>query len=287
MKTLVKLFIVLLIVIAAVVGAATYYLDSIAKKAVEYGGEKALGVPTKVDKLHISLLGGSTELGGFTIANPQGYSQQQFMTLDSAEVAINLNSLTSETIRISKVALSGLHLTIEQLDQSSNVQALLKNVPKSASGGDATTPSKSESTSASGKKFVIEQLTLDDINVSAQLSALGSQLSQVSLTVPPIHLTNVGEKNGGMTMEQLITFIVNTVIEATAKNSNSLAPALSQLLKADMASLDTLKGNASQAVSEKIDQVRQDALKDLQLPQGSDEQLKETTDNLLKGLLNK
>jgi len=283
MKTLVKLVVLLLIIVAVILGAATFYLDSIAKKAVEYGGEKALGVPTKVAKLHISLLGGSSELGGFTIANPQGFEEAQFMALDNAEVAVNLQSLMSDKIRISKVALSGLHLMIEQKNQSSNVQALFKNVPKSQAG--QSTPSASSDTSGSAKKFVIEKLILEDINVSAQLTALGNKVSEVNLTVPPINMTNVGEKNGGMTMEQLIEFIVQTVVKATANSSSGLSPALSQLLKADMANLDTLKGSASQAVSEKIDEARQKALKDVQLPEGSDEQLKETTDKLLKGLL--
>jgi len=285
MKTLIKLVVVLLVIVAVIVGAATFYLDSIAKKAVEYGGEKALGVTTKVDSLHISLLGGSSELGGFTIANPQGFEQQHFMKLDNAAVAINLQSLTSQTIRISKVALSGLHLAIEQQDQASNVQALLKNVPKSQGSTPASTSSDS-STTDSGKKFIIEHLILEDINVSAQLTALGNKVSQVSLTVPPINMTNVGEKNGGMTMEQLIEFIVQTVVEATANNSSGLSPALSQLLNADLASLDSLKGSASEAVSKKIDEARQKALKDIQLPEGSDEQLKQTTDSLLKDLLN-
>nr|WP_320116473.1 hypothetical protein [uncultured Desulfuromonas sp.] len=285
MKTLVKLVVVLLVIVAVVLGAATFYLDSIAKKAVEYGGEKALGVTTKVDSLHISLLGGSSELSGFTIANPQGFAQEQFLTLGSAAVAINLQSLTSETIRISKVALSGLHLSIEQQDQSSNVQALLKNVPKSQRS-DTKSTSTGSSTTDSGKKFIIEQLILDDINVSAQLTALGNKVSEVNLTVPPINMTNVGEKNGGMTMEQLIEFIVQTVVEATADNSSGLSPALSQLLNADLADLDTLKGSASETLNKKIDEVRQDALKDIQLPEGSDEQLKKTTDSLLKGLLN-
>ena len=284
MKTLIKLVVVLLIIVAAALGATTYYLDSIAKKAVEFGGEKALGVPTKVNSLHISLLGGSSELGGFTIDNPQGFAQQQFMVLDKAEVAINLKSLLSDTIRISKVALSGFHMSIEQKDQLSNVRSLLKNIPQSQ--GSQTTSSGGSSTTHSGKKFVIEKLILEDITVSAQLSALGNKVSEVTLTVPPITMTNVGEKNGGMSMSQIIEFIVQTVVKATANNSGGLSPALAQLLKADMASLNTLKGNASQAVSQKIDQVRQEALKDVQLPEGTDEQLKGATDSLLKGLLN-
>nr|WP_320050554.1 hypothetical protein [uncultured Desulfuromonas sp.] len=284
MKTLIKLVVVLLIIVAAALGTTTYYLDSIAKKAVEFGGEKALGVPTKVNSLHISLLGGSSELGGFTINNPQGFTQQQFMVLDKAEVAINLKSLLSDTIRISKVALSGFHMSIEQKDQLSNVRSLLKNIPQSQ--GSQTTSSGGSSTTQSGKKFVIEKLILEDITVSAQLSALGNKVSEVTLTVPPINMANVGEKNGGMSMAQIIEFIVQTVVKATANNSGGLSPALAQLLKADMASLNTLKGNASQAVSQKIDQVRQEALKDVELPEGTDEQLKGATDSLLKGLLN-
>ena len=48
MKLLFKLFIALLVIVVIVVAGAFFYVDSIAKKSIEQGGEMALGVPTSL-----------------------------------------------------------------------------------------------------------------------------------------------------------------------------------------------------------------------------------------------
>ena len=152
MKTLAKFVILVVLIAITAVAGITYYLDSIAKKAVEYGGSKALGVQTTVDSLHLSLLDGNSSLKGFTIANPQGFSPQDFMIMKQADVSVDINSLLSDTIRIQKIIVSGLQVSIEQSDQNSNVKALLKNIPKTQTSTTKTPPpAQSSSDKGSGK----------------------------------------------------------------------------------------------------------------------------------------
>lgn len=286
MKIIIKLFVLILVVVAMVVGAATLYLDTIAKKAIEFGGSEALGVATTVDDLNISILNGSTSLSGFSIANPQGFSDNLFMVLKQGKVNIDTATLMSDTIHISEISFVGLHLSLEQSSQSSNVKALLGNVPQPKSSSPATQADEPASipSTKSGKKFVVDHLILDDIGVSAKIQALGTKVSDINLTVPRIELTNIGQQQGGMMMPELVEFIVTELVNAVAKSSGSISPALASMLKGDLASIDGIKAGARDAATVEANRAAKKLIDDLNLPEGSNTELEETADTLIKGL---
>ncbi|MEA3466068.1 MAG: hypothetical protein U9R29_08725 [Thermodesulfobacteriota bacterium] len=288
MKIIAKFLIFIIIIAIIALAGTTYYLDSIAKKAVEFGGSKALGVDTTIDKLHISLLDGSSSFKGFSIANPQGFSDKNFMELTQAKIAIDIRSLLSDTVHISEISLSGLQLGVEQSNQSSNVKSLLANIPraKKSQPKEKTPKTTSSPSSDSGKKFIVDRIVLEDIGVTAKLQALGNQLSDVSLTVPRIELSNVGQQQGGMMMAELIQYVVEQVLNKISNNSNNLSPALAAMLQGDLASVDSLKAGAMRAASDEIDKASKKLLKELDLPEGSDTQLQQAADTLIKGLFN-
>ena len=165
MKALLKLIIGLLVVVVIAVGGAYFYLDSIAKKAVERGGEMALGVPTTLDNIHISLLGGEASLSGLRIANPAGFSAQTFMGLGQGDAAVSLNSLLSDTIVVPRVRLSNIQVNLEQNGQKNNIQPLLARA-KSMSGQGQGKKVQPAASSESGKKFIIEYFSLNDVQVN-------------------------------------------------------------------------------------------------------------------------
>lgn len=286
MKALLKLFVLILIVAVTIIGAATFYLDTIAKKAIELGGSEALGVATTIDDLNISILNGSTNLSGFSIANPQGFSDNLFMVLKQGKVKIDTGTLMSDTVHISEISFVGLHLSLEQSSQSSNVKKLLSNVPQSKASSPEKKAAEPASTtsSKSSKKFVVDRLILDDISVNAKIQALGTKLSDIKLSVPRIELTNIGQQQGGMMMPELVEYIVTELINAIAKNSSSLSPALANMLKGDLASIDGIKAGAMGAASGEAKRAAKKLIDDLDLPEGSGSELEQKTDKLIKGL---
>lgn len=254
MKTLLKSVLIVVVLIASAIAGTAYYLDTIAKKAIELAGKEALGVTTRLATINISLLDGSCTLSSLDIANPGGFSAPTFMELKTGEVAIDVQSLLSDTITISKIRLSGLTLNLEQSGQSSNVKTLLGNLPKPQSKtapSPATPSSEPDQPTPSAKRFIIKQLDLEDIAVNAQLAALGSKLSTINLTVPAIKLTDVGQQQGGISLPQLIELIVTQVLNATADSSGSLSPALAGMLKGDLKNLDGLKSTILQLSGDK------------------------------------
>lgn len=286
MKTLIKLFVLILIVAAILVGVATFYLDTIAKKAIEFGGREALGVATTVDELNISILDGSTSLSGFAIANPSGFGDNLFMVLKQGKVNIDTETLMSDTIHISEISFVGLQLNLEQSSQTSNVKELLGKAPQAKTSAPATQSEATPPTTStqSGKKFIVDRLILDDIGVNAKIQTLGTKLSDISLTVPRIELTNIGQQQGGMMMPELVEFIVTELINAIAKNSNSISPALANMLKGDLASIDGIKAGARDAASAEANRAAKKLIDDLDLPEGSNTEIEETADKLIKGL---
>ncbi|OQY17859.1 MAG: hypothetical protein B6I36_08235 [Desulfobacteraceae bacterium 4572_35.1] len=290
MKTLGKLLVLILVIVGIAIAGATFYLDSIAKKTIEYCGSQALGVNTSVNKLHISILDGSSSITGLSIANPKGYSANNFIALKQAKVAIDVGTITSNIIHISEISLSGLHLNLEQSDQASNVKSIMDKLPKGSTTkgqpGATTAQQKKSDQKTSNKKFVVDKLVLSDIGVSAKIQALGAKLSDVSLNVPQIKLTNIGQQQGGMTMPELIRFIVEQVVNGVANNSNSI-PALATLFKGDFASTEDLKAGAIEAASAEANKAAQKMLRNINLPQEDNAEIQQAADALLKRLFNK
>ncbi len=294
MKFIAKFLIFIVVIAIAIIAGVTFYLDSIAKKAVEYGGSEALGVATSVDKIHISILDGSSSLNGLVIANPKGYSAANFMALDQAKIAIDIKSITSDIIHISEISLAGLQLNLEQSSQASNAKTILANLPQKSTTKQQTPTAEKEtssqesktSPSSSEKKFIVDKLELTGIGVTAKLQALGTQLSDISLAVPEIKLANIGKAQGGLTMPELMQYIVQQVIDAVAKNSKSISPALAAMLKGDLASVEGLKAGAMQAASVEVDKAAKKLLQNINLPEGGDAELNQAADTLLKGLFN-
>ncbi|ORJ57550.1 hypothetical protein [Geothermobacter hydrogeniphilus] len=285
MKGLIKVLVALLVVVVAVFAGVLFYVDTIAKKAIEYGGSQALGVPTSLQQIHISLFGGEASLTGLKVANPPGFSGDQFLSLGSGEVAVSLGSLTGDTIRIPKVRLADIVVNLEQDGKKNNIQPLLRNA-KAASGGASSGRKAPAASEGSGKKFIVDRFTIENVRVTAHLAALG-QSSKINLVLPKIELKNLGADKGGMPMEEMIQKVVQAILDAAANSSGSLSPMLSNLLKGELKGLDTIRteviGKAGVEVEKAAAKV-QEQLDKVQLPAGDSDKVQQEADKVLKGV---
>ncbi len=256
MKVLFKLFIALLIVVVIVVAGAFFYVDSIAKKGIEQGGEMALGVPTNLEDVHISLLGGEASLKGLQIANPPGFKSQGFMGLGQGHVAISLASLMTDTVNIPRVQLSNIRINVEQSGKKNNVEPILARAK--SMGGKKGTPAPQPATQK-GKKFIVEYFVLEDVQVDASLDFLG-QASKVNLVLPKIELRNLGAEENGLSMPELVQKVVQAVLSAVKNSSGQLSPALAKLLSGELGGLDDIKteviGQAKVQMEKKVEELQ-------------------------------
>jgi len=278
MKGLLKGVLVLLVLVLVVVGGAFYYIDALAKKAIEYGGTQALGVPTTLDSIHISVFGGEASLGGLSIANPAGFSSGKLLGLGSGDVAVSLGTLTGDTVTIPRVRLAGIEMNLEQKGSQSNVSPILARA-KTAPSGKPTQPA---SAGEPGKKFIVKLLTIEDVKVSAQLAMLG-EAGRVNLVLPKIELKNLGADHGGMPMGELIQTVVQVIVETAANSSASLSPQLARLLKGDLQDLQKVKAEVIGQAAAEVEKLSGDVGKQLEkVPGGAGAPVQQQTDKLLK-----
>lgn len=295
MKKLFKLFVVLVVLVVIAVAGAFYYVDAIAEKAIERGGEMALGVPTQLDEVNISLWGGEASLSGLQIANPHGFSEATFMGLGRGDAAVSIGSLMSDTVRLPRIRLSNIRINLEQRGKKNNIQPLLARA-KSMSGGSGGGSGAGTAQQGGGKKFIVEYFSLEDVQVKAALDVVG-QTSSVNLVLPKIELRNLGAKEQGLPMPELIQKVVQAVLSAVENSSGRFSPALARLLQGELSDLDTLstevvgqaRAQVEKAVSELKDKVDVEGTLDqvkekVAVPEDTEKAVKEKTDELMKGV---
>ena len=294
MKFMFKSIIFLFFLLVVSAGIGIFYLDTLAKKAIEYGGTQALGVSTSLDKIDIALLDGRTSMQNLSIANPQGFTAPALMELGLGSIAVNLKTLTEDTIVIPEIKFSNLTLNIEQKDNISNVKALMRNISSGAKTTSAQQPAAAEATQTkAGPQFIIERVILNNIKVNAKVSAMNNTLTDSSVTIPSLQLKDIGKSTHGLPLEETLQELVSAILNASINNSGALAASLSGLLEGKNINTDALKQNITEQVQHKagaeIEKAQKQLLQNTNLSKESNDLLQQQSDqaiNKLKGLFN-
>lgn len=219
------LFVVILLPIVLLVGAWVF-LDHLAKKAVEIGGEQAMGVPTAVKSVSLKPIRGKGSIEGLEVSNPQGFESPFFMHLDSGAAAMDVGSVFKDTVVMNSIALDGLELYLEKTDAGSNYKVILENMKK----GEEKAPEEG------GKKFLVQEIVVRNIQVHADVVLVAKRT--VKLTIEEIRLENVGSDTGsGVIMSQLMGTIVKAVLTGIVANGGELLGDIGTELGSNLAGL--------------------------------------------------
>ena len=119
------------ILVAVVIGVVVYVmgsLDSIVKAAVETYGSEITQADVELDKVKIEPTSGAGTLSGLTVGNPDGFKSDSAFRLGEVSVAIDLGTVTEDTIVIKKVLIAGPEITYELGKGGDNLRALQRNV---------------------------------------------------------------------------------------------------------------------------------------------------------------
>lgn len=212
-KALIGIPLVLILLIVA----AYIFLDQIAKKAVEVGGEKAMGVPTKLDSITLKPVRGKGSIEGLQISNPGGFESPYFMRLSKGDAALDVGSVFKDTIVMKSIELDGLKAYLEKTKTGSNYEAILANMKKGEEEG-----AKGEEP---GKKFLIERVVVRNIDVRADVAIGGEKLSSVDLHIDEIAIENVGsDTESGAVTQQVMGIIVKAVLTAIVEQGAKVLP---------------------------------------------------------------
>lgn len=219
-KLLIKIILVLVVLAIIGVVVAILCLDSIVKKGVETAGPMITQVDVKLEHASVSLVGGSAKLKGFFVGNPTGYKTDSAIKVGNVAVSLKPKSILSDKIIIESINVQAPEITVEGTPTKNNLTKIQENVNGVASSGEAAQKKPGDSKPA--KKLQVTDLVISGAKVHFNSTlTLGKTMT---LSIPDIHLTNLGTGSDGITpaeltkkvLDELMQRIIPALIEAAS-----------------------------------------------------------------------
>jgi hypothetical protein len=199
-------FAAFLLIVVGVVVFSLSRLGPIIKAAVNTYGPEITKTDVKLGDVNLSLLSGQAKLKNFYLGNPKGFRSPDAMKVGSILVDVDENTLIKETIIIKRIEVIRPQITYERNARTDNFQAILNNITQSAKSSKPTSAKSQSAKSAGNKKIIIKDFQLKGGQVKLAASLLGQEKSLVT-QLPDIHLTDIGEKKGGIKPEEAFRLI--------------------------------------------------------------------------------
>lgn len=268
-RSLVRVGVGALVVVAAIALALVLSIDFVAARVISSEGTSVLGAKTSVGGAHIALMGGTSSVSGLRVAQPEGFGEGDMLSLDRTAVTVRLASLMGERVEIDEVSLTGLAVSLVSKDGKINLQAVADNVQKSMSEASAKpAPKEGEP----GKEVLIRKLVVSDIDVTATGMGMTVTGNPVKVRIPNITLENVSSSNAEDSITSEVTSrVLQSVVTGVLKSN------VEGLSDTALAGLNSAGGTLGTAIEKFSDSATQAAGK---VAEG----LKDTGKDLEKGL---
>jgi uncharacterized protein involved in outer membrane biogenesis len=236
--------VVLLVVVFLVVA---FSLGGLVKRGVETIGPSATKVEVKLKSAEVWLLAWRVQLNGFVLGNPPGCTMPSAIAVDSVSVRVKPGSAFSDKLVVESIKFSAPVITLEGGLAGDNLKKIEKNL-NDYIGSSSTAPNSSAPSSSAAKperKLQVNDLVITDAKLQVKTKLSGGRT--ITLSLPDIHLTDLGTSPEGITAVEVGQRALHAVLEsattAVAKNAGGLGEqavggAKGVLQKAT----DTLKG---------------------------------------------
>ena len=185
------------IVVTAIVVGVALFLDSGIKRGMETLGPQLTKVDVKLDGVSVSLLSGTGKIKGLVVGNPAGYQTPHAIRVDAASLALTPSSIFSDKVIIKSIRVESPNIYYESGLGGDNLRTIMNNVSAS-------------------KKLQVDDLVITGAKVSVSVKGTGGLA--VPITLPDIHLTNLGQGPGGITASELTEKVVSEITNAVARH---------------------------------------------------------------------
>ena len=199
-----------LVIIGAFV--ASFFLGSIVTKGVNEFAPRITGTKVTLDSASISPLSGAGTLNRLFVGNPEGWKSDKAFSFGKIHVSIVPSSLIGDHIIVNDVHIDAPEFVYETKIISSNIKDLLKKIEKNIAG-TAEKPAE-QPTTKEGKplKFEVKNFRLENAKVT-----LGVGPTAITVPMPPLVLTDLGTKEGGITPDQLANKVMANILANITK----------------------------------------------------------------------
>jgi uncharacterized protein involved in outer membrane biogenesis len=173
-------------------------------------------VPITVDRIHIGVLSGSAQVKGLVVGNPEGYKTPFAVSVGLAEVSVNVASALSDKIVVHSIHVESPEITFEGGLRGNNLFKIRDNLssPAAAGGSNATT-SPGATGGKPAKKIEVDDFLITGARIHVSLTSLGGK--EMTLPLPDIHLTDLGQGDAGLTPAELSRRIFDAITSATVQ----------------------------------------------------------------------
>lgn len=214
MRKIVRVLLGVVALLAVGLLSAPVWLDGLARGAVQVAATDALGVETTLQKMDLSLFGGTCEIAGLHVANPDGFTTPHFLTLSHGAVAVNVRSVLGDKVEIPTLVLDGVDVNLEKGKEGANYDVILANMKKGE-----------EAPEEGGKKFVIREVVVKNVRAHAKLLNLGIVKPTIPVEIDEIRLQNVGEGGeAGVGLGLVIEGVLKGVLRGIARAGKGVLP---------------------------------------------------------------
>jgi len=234
-RTLIRLAAIVAGLVAVSIFAFLYYIDGIARTAIERGSTYALGVDTTLDSARLGLLSGSFRLAGLEVANPPGFEAPRFLNLGEARLELQTSSLREPTVIVPLFAIDGIEVDLDKQRGKANYEVILDNLARFESEEAEPEPAP-EADAGPGKRFIIQEVVIRDVVAHVRVVERGG-VPQVDVVVPEVRMRNLGGGGQPLTAAQVTDVLVKAVLASIAKAGAGLPGGVANALSSGLGQL--------------------------------------------------
>lgn len=175
-----KLAKVILVIVAVLVAAwflSSFSINKMIKSNIEDAATELLDAEVTIDRLSLSMFGGSGSVSGFAIANPDGFDDGDAIRIESISVRMEPRALFSDPVVVQEIELEELSITLQVSSSGTNIGALRSNLEDKTADDD-------------GREIVVERLLMQETSVRASVD--GVDLEPFEFVIYEIEQTNIG-----------------------------------------------------------------------------------------------
>ena len=200
------------VVVLLALGGGYLYMNmgNIAKDVAEDVGTKTLGVKVSLASVDIDLKTRTVVARGLEIDNPDGYSTDHAMTVDTIQIA--LDSFSKELLTFTNINTTGTHIYVDAKESGMNLSDIRNGINARASAGKDV-PEESR------LSVIIRNLRMDDAVVHPAGLLANEKLAE--FTMPSVSMKDIGANTKGVlvseAMAQVTDQIVSTATRAAVK----------------------------------------------------------------------
>lgn len=215
---IVRIILGILVVLVILVVAALFFIDTLAKNALEKGAPLILGTNASVERIHIEPLKGRVEITNLIVENPSdSYSSEYAIKLGDIIADVDISTVTKHKIRIEEMFLKDVDIVYETNVINSNLQEILDNVKKL----DTAEKKEKQEEEKSGeedkeKTLQVDVIELSSVGVTVQAKGAATGLP-IKVTIDP--MTNLGMDEEGITPVGLTLRILGAIVTTAIKTA--------------------------------------------------------------------